>query len=275
MHASDWLNAMILGVVEGLTEFLPISSTGHMLLVQRGLGLDPSRWEIFTVFIQLGALASVWWLFRHRILGMIPRKASLDLRSWRLAIQVAFAFLPIMVFGLATHRWIKTHLFSVPMIAAAFIIGGVAILLVERFRGDPKIETLEALPTISAIMVGLGQCLALWPGISRSGATIVTGLVVGMSRPVATEFTFLLAVPTMTAASVYELCKYRHDLSMDMAGLLAIGFITAFVSAWAVVKWFIGFVQNHTFRGFAWYRILAGATLLGLFYRGFFNPSLS
>jgi len=176
-----------------------------------------------------------------------------------------------MILGYVTHHWITKHLFSVLTIAAAFIVGGVAILLIEKFRGVPKVESLESLPTSLAILVGMGQCLSLWPGISRSGATIMAGLLVGMSRPVATEFTFLLAVPTMTAASVYELWKYRHDLTSEMAGLLAIGFVAAFLSAWVVVKWFIHFVKGHTFNGFAWYRILAGMALLGLFYRGFFH----
>ena len=271
MHLPDWLNAVILGVVEGLAEFLPVSSTGHMLVVQAWLGLDPQQWEVFTVFIQLGALAAVWWLFRHRILDMVPWDDPSDLRRWRLAIQVLLAFVPVMVLGFVTHHWIKEHLFSIPMIAAAFVLGGVAILLIEGFRKRPRVTILEALPTRLAMVVGFGQCLALWPGVSRSGATIMAGLLVGMSRSVATEFTFLLAVPTMTAAAVYELWKYRHDLSMDMAGLLAIGSVTAFFSAWVVVKWFIHFVQRHTFHGFAWYRILAGAVLFGLWSRGFFN----
>lgn len=267
-HIPVWLKAVILGVVEGVTEFLPVSSTGHLLVVGQWLGFES---EMFTVFIQLGALSAVWWLYRQRLLRMIPRKDSANLADQRLGWQVLAAFVPIFVLGYTTHSWIKTHLFSAGTIAWALVGGGIAILLVEGFKPRVAVEKLEGLTLRLALIVGLGQCLALWPGISRSGATIMVALVAGLGRPAATEFSFLLAVPTMTAAAVYELVKHRQELSASMVGLLAIGFAVSFLVALAIVKWFVRFVQTHTFEGFAWYRIVAGAILLAMASKGMFQ----
>ncbi len=268
MHLPDWLNAIILGIIEGLTEFLPVSSTGHLLVTGQWLGFDS---EVFNVFIQLGALLAVWWIFRHRLIRMIPWGRNASPQDFTLGLHVIIAFFPAALVGFFTHHWIKDHLFGAQPIAIAMIGGGITILLIESFKPRAMIDELHKITPSLALMVGLGQCLALYPGVSRSGATIMVGLLIGMSRSAATEFTFLLAVPTMTAAGLYELFKYRHDLSSHMIGLLGIGFIAAFVSAWIVVKWFIQFVQSHTFEGFAWYRIVAGAILLGMISNGFLH----
>jgi undecaprenyl-diphosphatase len=265
MHFPEWLNAAILGIVEGLTEFLPISSTGHLIVTGRWLGFES---EVFDIFIQLGALVAVWWLFRRRICRMIPFGPAAGAEGRRLLAMVVLAFLPAAMVGLLTHRWIKAHLFSTTSIAWASIVGGIVIFLVEGLKPRARVERVEDVTWQLALAVGLGQCLALCPGVSRSGATIMTGLAIGLSRPVATEFTFLLAVPTMTAAAFYELWKYRHDLDGAMVIELAVGFIAAYLAAWLVVKWFIRFVQNHTFNGFAWYRIAFGAALLALVAKG-------
>jgi undecaprenyl-diphosphatase len=266
MDPAEILKAAILGVVEGLTEFLPVSSTGHLLVAERLLRFDS---ELFTVFIQVGALSAVWWLFRDRFLAMVPGGRRSSPAARRLGLQVLAAFLPVMVAGLLAHHWIRDHLFSARTIAWASILGGIAILLVEGLKPPVRADDLGRLPWRLALAVGLGQCLALWPGVSRSGATIMTGLAVGMSRSAATEFTFLLSAPTMTAAAAYELWKYRHDLSAPLLGLLGVGFVVSFVVAYGVVRWLIRYVQGHTFEPFAWYRIVAGAILLGMLANGY------
>ena len=266
MHPAELIQAAILGIIEGLTEFLPISSTAHLLVAGRLMGFES---ELFTVFIQIGALAAVWWLFRHRFLAMLPGARGTSPAATRLGLQVLAAFLPVMVIGLLSHHWIKNHLFSMHSIAWAFIIGGIGILLVEGLKPAVRASEIEQLPWRLALAVGLGQCLALCPGVSRSGATIMTGLAVGMSRGVATEFTFLLSAPTMTAATVYELYKYRHELDSSLILLLAIGTVISFTVAYGVVKWLIRYVQGHTFESFAWYRIVAGAVLLGMLANGY------
>jgi undecaprenyl-diphosphatase len=264
MYLPDWIDAIILGIVEGLTEFLPISSTGHLLITGQALGFKS---ELFTIFIQIGALAAVWWLFRDRIIKMIPTGGS-NKTGLQLATNVLIGFLPAMVVGYLAHHWVKEHLFSVKAIAGASIVGGIIILLIEGLKPKVSIEKIESITPVLALAVGVGQCLALYPGVSRSGATIMTGLLLGFSRSVAIEFTFLLAIPTMTAAGVYELVKYRHELTSSMIGLLAIGFIVSFIVAFLVVKWLIRFVQSHTFNGFAWYRIVMGIVVLILVWRG-------
>lgn len=268
MAFSIWIKVIILGIIEGLTEFLPVSSTGHLLVLGRWLRFES---EVFDVFIQMGALLAVWWLYRQRLFRMIPWGKQSSLEGRRLGFQVLLAFLPVFIIGLPVHRWIQEHLFSVQAIAWASIGGGIVILLVEGFKPQVKVPSIEALPFRLALIVGIGQCLSLYPGISRSGATIMTGLLFGLGRSVATEFTFLLAVPTMSAATLYELWKYRHALSIPMMELLILGFVVSYGTAFLVVKWFVRFVQSHTFEGFAWYRIVAGALLLGLLSKGFFD----
>ncbi|NUN93932.1 MAG: undecaprenyl-diphosphate phosphatase [Verrucomicrobiae bacterium] len=266
MEPIELVKAAVLGVIEGLTEFLPISSTGHLLVAERLLHFDS---ELFTVAIQIGALAAVWWLFRHRFFAVIPGAPSYSDGGVRLGLQVLVAFFPVMLAGMLSHHWIQAHLFSPHTIAWALIGGGIVILLIEGLKPPVRVHDLDRLPWRLALAVGLGQCLALWPGVSRSGATIMTGLAVGMSRGAATEFTFLLSAPTMTAAAAYELWKHRHDLTADMALLIVVGLVVSFVVAYGVVTWLIRYVQSHTFESFAWYRIIAGAILLGMLSNGY------
>lgn len=264
MHFPSWIEAILLGIVEGLTEFLPISSTGHLLVVESWLKVDS---EVFTVVIQVGALVAVGWLFRERIFKMIPM-GNKSGGEWKLLLNVVIGFLPVMIVGKLMHHWIKEHLFSVTAIAWASMVGGVVILLIEKYKPRVATHQIEQITPKLALIVGIGQCLALYPGVSRSGATIMTALMLGFSRSVATEFTFLLAIPTLTAAGVYQLWSNRHDLTLSMVGSLTVGFLVSLVVALMVVKWLIHFVQSHTFKGFAWYRIVTGGVLLFLIWKG-------
>jgi undecaprenyl-diphosphatase len=260
-----WIKIVILGILEGLTEFLPVSSTGHLLVAQAFLGY---HWEAFTVFIQLGALLSVWWLFRDRIRKMIPIGPQASAQGRQLCMLIFLAFIPTVITGYLTRDWNRE---SVEVIGWATVIGGLVIMGVERWKPAPRVDDLYALTPMLVLAVGIGQCFSLCPGVSRSGATIMAGLIVGLSRPVATEFTFLLAVPTMSAATVYQLYKFRNDLSAENIWILLLGGSVAFVTALLVVRWFIHFVQTNTFIPFAWYRIAAGSLLLGLLYYGVLN----
>lgn len=264
-----WLKAVIMGIVEGLTEFLPVSSTGHLMIVGKKIGFHT---EVFEVVIQLGALSAVWWLYRERIFRMIPFGPKATPEGRTLAAKVTLGFMPALAVGFLAHHWIKEHLFSTFSIAWASIVGGILILLVEAMKPKVRTETLEQMSYGLALAIGIGQCLALFPGMSRSGTTIMVGLALGFSRLAATEFTFLLAIPTLTAASAYEVHKYWHDLDSSMVGLLAIGFGVSFIVAMLIVKWFVRFVQSHTFEGFAWYRIVAGAIVLAMLSNNFLNP---
>lgn len=266
MEIPHYLKIVILGIVEGLTEFLPVSSTGHLIVFENWLKYNS---ELFTVFIQLGALAAVWWLFRAKIISMIPVGTPAQReRGMKLSLLVLLGFVPVLVIGFLTKSLRRE---SISLIAWATLLGGIVILLIENSKRNVKYSTVESLTPMIALSIGLGQCLALCPGVSRSGATIMTGLLLGLSRPVATEFTFLLAIPTMTAASVYELWKYRHELNHDVMLDLVLGSVVAYIAAFIVVKWFIRFVQTHTFNGFAWYRISAGILLLVLLKYHFFT----
>jgi undecaprenyl-diphosphatase len=270
MHLPDWINAIILGIVEGLTEFLPVSSTGHLFVVSNWLHFNKQYEEVFNVFIQIGALSAVWWLFRQRLVKMIPIGPTSTPEGRRLCCNVLLGFVPLLAVGFLTRHLDRS---SVLVIAWATLFGGIVILFIEKFKKASTIESLEAITPKIALAIGIAQCLSLCPGVSRSGATIMAGLVLGLSRPVVTEFTFLLAVPTLLAAAGWELLKYRSHISETVAGLLAIGFVVSFLVAFVVVKWLIRFVQNHTFNGFAWYRIVAGTLLLILLSKGFFAHS--
>ena len=263
MHCPDWLAAIILGIVEGLTEFLPISSTGHLIVAGKAVGYDH---ELFDVVIQLGALGAVWWIFRKKIMEVLSLRTE---ANRRVSLNLLIGFLPAGILGFLFHKWIVQNLFSPRTVALSLIAGGLAILLIERRFYHPHRESTEKITNKHALLVGLAQCLALIPGVSRSGATILGGLMCGLSRPVAAEFSFLLAMPTMVAAGVFELSKHWHELNHSILRELVIGLLISYVSAWIVVKWFIRFIQRHTFVGFAWYRIIFGVLLLGLIYLGY------
>jgi undecaprenyl-diphosphatase len=263
MPLSDTVTAVILGLVEGITEFLPISSTGHLIVAGDLLHFESAFSRVFDVVIQLGAILAVVWLYRAKLTHTL-RTLRQEPASRAFATNVIVAFLPAVFIGLAAHGYIKEHLFSSRVVAIAWIVGGIAILIVERFRPAERFGSTEAMPTGTALSIGFWQCLAMVPGTSRSGATIVGAMLGGVSREAATEFSFFLAIPTMVAATVLDLWKARHDLGSGEWNLIAVGFVVAFLSALVVVRWLVGFVGRHGFAPFAWYRIAAGVATLAV-----------
>jgi undecaprenyl-diphosphatase len=249
---SSLLHALILGIVEGVTEFLPISSTGHLILVGDLLGANDERWSVFNIVIQTGAMLAIVWEYRARFF-------RIDVALYR---NLFVAFLPAAVFGLLFSKLIKGFLFHAVPVALAFIVGGVIILLVERSSFKPRVQDTQSMSWLDALKVGFAQCFALIPGTSRSGATIVGGMLFGLSRKAATEFSFFLAVPTLVAAGAYDLYKHRALFSTDDLPMFGVGSITAFLSAFVVVRWLIRYVATHDFKPFAWYRIAFGAVVL-------------
>ncbi|HAU29531.1 MAG TPA: undecaprenyl-diphosphatase [Rhodospirillaceae bacterium] len=258
-----FLHAAFLGVLEGLTEFLPVSSTGHLILAEKLSGIRMG--ESFDIVIQLGAILAICWVYREKLLHVMLTLFS-ERSSFRFAANIALAFLPAVVIGLLAHDFIKTRLFNPLVVATSLVLGGLAILVVERFKPAAEYEACEALPWWRAFLVGVFQCIAMIPGVSRSGATIMGALLLKVKRKTAAEFSFFLAIPTMLGASVLDLYKAREALTMDEAGLIAVGFLTAFVSALFVVRAVIGFIGRHGFAPFAWYRIGAGLLMLGVFW---------
>ena len=252
------LKAAVLGIVEGLTEFIPVSSTGHLIVAGQALGWSSPTFEIF---IQLGAIVALTWAYRARLLRL-ARDSVTPGPARRFLVRVFIAFLPAAVLGLLAHHWIEEHLFRAGTVAASLIVGGVLILLLDGPERRGGVGAAEEITLGQAIAVGLGQVLSLVPGVSRAGATIVTGLVSGLSREAATEFSFFLALPTMYAACLFALWKGRHEIDSIAAAALAVGFVAAFVSALIVIRAFLRFVQTHTLRPFGWYRIAAGIAVL-------------
>ena len=245
-------------MVEGLTEFLPVSSTGHLILAGDLLDFDhPSR-DVFYIAIQTGAMLAVLWEYRARFFRV-------DLQLWR---NLIIAFIPAAVIGLAAGSYIKAYLFKPVPVALAFIIGGIIILLVDRGERKARVESTQAMTALDALKVGFAQCFALIPGTSRSGATIIGGMLFGLSRQAATEFSFFLAVPTLMAAGAYDSLKHRDLFSINDLGMWAVGFAASFVSAFLVIRWLIRYVATHDFRWFAWYRIAFGIVVLATAYFG-------
>jgi undecaprenyl-diphosphatase len=263
----DLVAAVAQGVVEGITEFLPVSSTGHLILSGYVLGFDDDRAKTFDIFIQLGAILAIAWIYRQRFVE-VARTAAREPASRRFVTNLILGFIPAAVLGLLLHHWIKAQLFSPVTVAWALLIGGVLILLVERWHPVERIGDARDLPAPTALAIGFAQTLALFPGISRSAATILGGYALGLSRTAATEFSFFLAVPTLAAAAGYDLLKSLPALSARDAPLFAVGFAVAFVSAFVVVKAFLRYVAHHSFSVFAWYRIAVGGVLLWLASRG-------
>ncbi|AJP49112.1 UDP pyrophosphate phosphatase [Rugosibacter aromaticivorans] len=263
------LQALILGLVEGLTEFLPISSTGHLILAGSLLDFNDERGKLFEIVIQSGAILAVCWEYRQR-LAQIGRGVwqGNDPASRRFVLNIAIAFLPLAVLGLAFGKVIKAHLFTAPVVASLLIGGGLVILWAERRTHTVRIETIEALTPRDALVMGLFQALALFPGTSRSGATIIGGLLYGLSRRAATEFSFFLAMPTLILASMYELYRDRALLRWQDLDLWIIGFVTAAVSAFVCVRWLLRFIAHHDFTPFAWYRIGFGLLILASWHWG-------
>ena len=255
------LEAVILGLVEGATEFIPVSSTGHLIVVGEWLGQVGERAKTFDIFIQLGAILAIVWLYRARLTDTVLA-ARTDPKSRRFLLNLLIAFLPAAIIGFLFHDWLKEHLFRMEVVAAALLVGGVLILLIERWRPRVRFENVMDLPPVIALGVGLAQVLSLIPGTSRSGATIMGGYALGLSRTAATEFSFFLAIPVMFAATGYDLLKSLGALTAADVPFFAVGFLVAFVSALAIVKVFLSYVSNHSFSVFAWYRIVFGALLL-------------
>jgi undecaprenyl-diphosphatase len=261
MDALLLVKAAILGLVEGITEFIPVSSTGHLIVAGDLLGFTGERAKTFEIAIQLGAILSVVWLYHARFLH-VARDFGRSKESRRFVLNLALGFLPAAVVGLMTHRWIKAHLFTVPTVAGALIVGGLAILVIERTRPVQRVASVDALPPRLAFGVGLAQVLSMFPGVSRAGATILGGYLLGLSRTAATEFSFFLAVPIMVAATLLDLVSNRGSLSAADIPVFAVGFVVSFLSALVVIRAFLGFVARRDFIPFAWYRIVAGSALL-------------
>ena len=258
------MNAVLLGIVEGLTEFLPVSSTAHLLVAERMLGLSGDRWEAFTVVIQLGAILAVvavyWRKFINVLIGL-----PTDPKAQRFAAAVIIAFLPAAVAGLLLIKTINAVLLNptivLPVIATTLTLGGIVILVFERIAPKPRYHDGDHLPLLKAFQVGLCQVLAILPGVSRSGATILGGELLGIERKAIAHFTFYLAVPTMLGASVLELYKKWSLLSPSDGPTIALGFVVSFIVAYGVVKAFIGFLSRYGLKPFGWYRIFAGLAI--------------
>lgn len=269
MDLHPLFDATIQGIVEGLTEFLPVSSTGHLIIVSELLGLNDDKGKVFDIVIQLGAILAVVWEFRVRIARAFAGLGS-DPVQQRFAANLFVAFLPAAVVGLAFQKYIKQYLFNPTSVAIALVVGGLVIFAVERWyaRANPaRVMSMYDMTWKDALKVGLAQCFSLIPGTSRSGATIMGGMVFGLSRNVATEFSFFLAIPIMVAATGYEMFKNRALLSADDLAMIGVGFVVSFVAALAAVKALIHYVAHHDFRVFGWYRIALGLIALAYFLR--------
>jgi undecaprenyl-diphosphatase len=262
----DIWNAIILGIVEGITEFIPVSSTAHLLVAEKALMLDDTRWKVFTVVIQLGAILSVvavYWGRFWRVLIGLPT----DPAARQFAASVIVGFLPAAVIGAAGIKMLNAILLNptraLPVIATAWIVGGILILILERRAPTPRYTDGDHLPLMKCVQIGLCQCIALLPGVSRSGATILGGQLLGVERKAVAHYTFYLAVPTMLGAAVFEMYKERDTLAGGDIQLIAIGFVVSFIVAYFVVRGFIDFVGRYGLVPFGWYRIAAGAALIG------------
>jgi undecaprenyl-diphosphatase len=264
------LHALILGIVEGLTEFLPVSSTGHLILAGDLLDFNDERGKLFHIVVQTGAILAVCWEYRAK-LGRVAAGFGRDAAANRFVANLAVAFMPLAVLGLLFGKAIKAHLFQPVPVALAFILGGVFILWAERRDHVIRFESVDELRWQDALKLGLAQACALIPGTSRSGATIIGGLFFGLSRKAAAEFSFFLAIPTLIAATAYQLWKERALLNADDIGMWAVGFVAAFVSAFLCVRWLLRYISTHDFSIFAWYRIAFGCVVLGTAYTGVVN----
>ncbi len=265
MENFELLKALFLGLIEGLTEFLPISSTGHLILFGHLIDFQSDSGRAFEVVIQLGAILAVCWLYREKIIALVQGFFSGDAHARRFAFNVFVAFLPAVVIGILAVDFIKYVLFSPIVVACALIIGGLVIFAFEARKFEPKTIEATDIHLKQAIIIGLAQCLAMIPGTSRSGATIIGGMLSGLSRKAATEFSFFLAMPTMLGAASYDLIRNASVLTSDNMMNIIVGFVAAFIAALLVVKALVKFVEKHTLRLFAWYRVILGIILLIVF----------
>ncbi|MDB5457222.1 MAG: undecaprenyl-diphosphatase [Caulobacter sp.] len=262
----DWLIAIVLGLIEGLTEFIPVSSTGHLLLAKTALGLTDPAWDTFIVLIQLGAILAVVALYFQRLWAVVLKLPS-DPAARRFALSLLIAFLPAVVLGVALHDTIKLILFESPaLICWSLVIGGVVLLALDRWPPTPRLGDAMRYPLLTSLVIGLFQCLSMIPGVSRSGATIVGALLMRGDKRSAAEFSFFLAIPTMAGAFAYDLYKNRDAIDASHAGLIGIGFLVSFLSGLIVIRAMLGFVAKRGFAPFAWWRIVVGVVGLGLIY---------
>jgi len=262
------VKAAVMGIVEGLTEFLPVSSTGHLILSGSLLGFTDAKSKVFDIAIQTGAIAAVIIVYWQRVRETIVGLGS-DARARRFSLNVAIGFFPAVVLGLLFGKAIKEHLFTPVVVASTFIVGGLVILWAERrVQTATRVESVDDMTPFDALKVGLVQCLAMVPGTSRSGATIIGGMLLGLSRKAATDFSFFLAIPTLIGAGLYSLYKERALLSSADIPLFAVGLLFSFVAAWLCVRWLLRYISSHTFVPFAWYRIAFGIVVLATAYTG-------
>ena len=260
------LIAIILGIVEGVTEFIPVSSTGHLILATELLGFDADRWGAFNVIIQLGAILAIFVLYWRTFWAVLEGMIRANRMSWRFARNVLIGFVPSAVLGLLLINNIEALLGNATVVAIAFIVGGIAILVVEKTVKPGQIVGVAEMPLRTVVGVGILQCLSMIPGVSRSGATILGGLTLGVERRTAAEFSFFLAVPTMLGATALELARHHDSLRVGASGIgftaVAVGFVVSFIVAIIVVRAFVHYISRHGFAPFAWYRIVAGAVAL-------------
>jgi undecaprenyl-diphosphatase len=256
------ITIILLGIVEGVTEFLPVSSTGHLILASALMGYDAEQWAVFNIVIQLGAILAVVVLYWRTIAAVLAGLVRRDPLSWRFARNILVAFLPSAVIGLALHKQIEAMLGSPLIVCVALIAGGIAILVIERVARAGEEKGIADISFNKALAIGFIQCVSMVPGVSRSGATILGALSLGVERRTAAEFSFFLAIPTMLGASSLELFKHRHDLGTVGAGGIALGFVVSFIVALLVIRWFIGIITRRGFSPFGWYRIVAGTAAL-------------
>ena len=262
------IKAAVMGIVEGLTEFLPVSSTGHLILVGSLLGLADAKAKVFDIAIQTGAILAVIIVYWQRLYGAVAGLAS-SAQARRFVLNVAIGFLPAALLGVLAYKTIKAHLFNGPVVAAAFIVGGFIILWAEKRQAvTVRVVTVDELTPLDALKVGLVQCLGMIPGTSRSGATIIGGMLLGLSRKAATDFSFFLAIPTLIGAGVYSLYKERGVLSSADVPMFTVGLVFSFLSAWVCVRWLLRYIATHTFTPFAWYRIAFGGVVLLTYFTG-------
>jgi undecaprenyl-diphosphatase len=264
----DWViivKALVLGIVEGITEFLPISSTGHLIIAGDLLDFNDDKGKVFEIVIQLGAILAVVWEYHAKLLG-VARGMFSDVRAQRFIVNLLVAFLPAALLGLFFHDAIKVYLFNPVSVAIALILGGFVILWVEGRPRTARVADIDGITWRDALLIGIAQCVSLIPGTSRAGATIIGGLLTGLSRMAATEFSFFLAIPIMFAATGFDLYKSRDLLHTADLPMFAVGFVMAFVSALIAVKGLLRYIAHHTFNTFAWYRIVFGAIVLAYFW---------
>ena len=262
------LKAALMGVVEGLTEFLPISSTGHLILAGALLGFDDAKAKVFDIAIQTGAIFAVILVYWQRIRATLVALPT-ERQAQRFALNVLIGFVPAVLLGLLLGKAIKAHLFTPTVVASTFIVGGFIILWAERRQqASVRIQSVEDMAPLDALKVGLVQCLAMVPGTSRSGATIIGGMLLGLSRKAATDFSFFLAIPTLIGAGVYSLYKERALLSAADTPVFAVGLVFSFISAWLCVRWLLRYISSHSFVPFAYYRIVFGVVVLATAWTG-------